>query len=54
MVAALDPKLTARFGYVIDTRRGPEHVPFYWRHTRWVLLDCDGWLTEISDDAQTA
>jgi len=29
-------------------------VPFYWRQSRWVLLDRDGWLTELLDQAQTA
>jgi hypothetical protein len=54
MVAALDPKLAVQFGYVTDTRRSLAHVPFYWRQSRWVLLDRDGWLTEIADEAQTA
>jgi hypothetical protein len=54
MITALDPKLAARFGYVIDVHRDPAHVPFYWRGSRWVLLDRDGWLTEMRDDAQTA
>jgi hypothetical protein len=54
MVAALDPKLAVQFGYVADTQRSLAHVPFYWRQSRWVLLDRDGWLTEIADDAQTA
>jgi hypothetical protein len=54
MVAALDPKLAARFGYVVDADRDPAHVPFYWRRSRWVLLDGDGWLTEMPDHAATA
>jgi len=54
MVAALDPKLAVQFGYVTDTQRSLAHVPFYWRQSRWVLLDRDGWLAEIADDAQTA
>jgi hypothetical protein len=54
MVAALDPKLAAKTGYVIDAHRDPALVPFYWRRSRWVLLDRDGWLTEKRDDAQTA
>jgi hypothetical protein len=54
MVAALDPMLAARFGYVVDQRRDPARVPFYWRGSRWVLLDRDGWLTEVTDEAQTA
>jgi hypothetical protein len=54
IVSALDPKLASQFGYVIDGRRDPTHVPFYWRQSRWVLLDCDGWLIEVTDDAQTA
>jgi hypothetical protein len=54
MITTLDPKLAARFGYVIDANRDPAHVPLYWRGSRWVLLDRDGWLTEMRDDAQTA
>jgi hypothetical protein len=54
MVAALDRKLAAEFGYVIDAHRDPTHVPFFWRRSRWVLLDRDGWLTEMPDEAQTA
>jgi hypothetical protein len=54
MVAALDPKLAAQFGYLVDAKRDPANVPFHWRRSRWVLLDRGGWLTEISDDAQTA
>jgi hypothetical protein len=54
MVAALEPKLAARFGYVIDAHRDPAYVPFYWRRSRWVLLDGDGWLTEMPDHAATA
>jgi hypothetical protein len=54
MVAGLEPKLAAQFGYVIDEHRNPAHVPFYWRQSRWVLLDRDGWLAEIADEAQTA
>jgi hypothetical protein len=54
MVAALDPKLAAKTGYVLDNQRDPTHVPFYWRRSRWVLLDRDGWLTEMADDVATA
>jgi hypothetical protein len=54
MVAALDPKLAAEFGYVIDAHRDSAHVPFYWRRSRWVLLDRDGWLSEMPDNAATA
>jgi len=54
MVAALDPNLSNRFGYVVDGHRDPAQVPFYWRQSRWVLLDRDGWLTELLDQAQTA
>ncbi|MBE1551899.1 hypothetical protein GGC64_005986 [Mycobacterium sp. OAS707] len=54
MVAALDPNLSARFGYLVDGHRDPGQVPFYWRQSRWVLLDRDGWLTELLDQAQSA
>ena len=54
VVAALDPKLAAKTGYVLDNQRDPACVPFYWRRSRWVLFDRDGWLTEVADDIATA
>lgn len=52
--ARMEPRLATRFGYRIDARRNPASVPFYWRAARWVLLERDGWLTEIHSDARTA
>ena len=54
IVACLDRQLAGRLGYVVDTGRDPAFVPFRWRGSRWVLLDRDGWLTEMCDDAQSA
>ena len=54
LVAGLDRELATRSGYVIDAGRDPASVPFHWRGSRWVLLARDGWLTEISEDAQSA
>jgi hypothetical protein len=54
IVAALESKLATGFGYVVDARRDPTSAPFYWRRSRWVLLDRDGWLTEVPADVQTA
>jgi hypothetical protein len=54
MVAVLNLKLAIGFGYVLDAHRDSAHVPFYWRGSRWVLLDRDGWLTEMPDHAETA
>jgi hypothetical protein len=54
IVICLDPQLATRAGYVVDTGRDPASVPFHWRGSRWVLLDRDGWLTEMREDAQTA
>lgn len=54
IVAVLDPKMAANTGYVLDNQRDPTHVPFYWRRSRWVLLDRDGWLTEMADDVAMA
>jgi hypothetical protein len=54
LVANLGRQLATRSGYVVDADRDPASVPFYWRGSRWVLLARDGWLTEISEDAQTA
>jgi hypothetical protein len=54
IVARLQPQLAARAGYLVAAGRDPASVPFHWRGSRWVLLDRDGWLTEIHDDARSA
>jgi hypothetical protein len=54
LVAGLDRPLATRWGYVVEAGRDPASVPFHWRGSRWVLLARDGWLTEFSEDAQTA
>jgi hypothetical protein len=54
IVAGLESQLATRSGYAVDAGRDPALVPFYWRGSRWVLLDRDGWLTEMREDAQTA
>ena len=54
MVARLQPQLASRAGYLVAAGRDPASVPFHWRGSRWVLLDRDGWLTEIRDDARSA
>jgi len=54
IVAGLQPQLATRSGYRVNPGRDPAVVPFLWRATRWVLLDRDGWLTELRDDAQSA
>ena len=54
VVARLEPQLATRLGYAVDAARDPALVPFHWRGARWVLLDRDGWLTEMREDAQTA
>jgi hypothetical protein len=54
IVARLAPQLATRAGYLVAAGRDPASVPFHWRGARWVLLDRDGWLTEIRDDARSA
>ena len=54
IVARLQPQLATRAGYLVAAGCDPAAVPFRWRGTRWVLLDRDGWLTEIRDDARSA
>lgn len=54
IVAHLHPQLATRAGYLVAAGRDPAAVPFHWRGSRWVLLDRDGWLTEIRDDARSA
>jgi Transcription factor WhiB len=54
IVAGLEPELATRLGYLVEAGRDPASVPFHWRGSRWVLLDRDGWLTEMRQDAQSA
>jgi hypothetical protein len=54
IVARLQPQLATRAGYLVAAGRAPASVPFHWRGSRWVLLDRDGWLTEIRDDTRSA
>jgi Transcription factor WhiB len=54
IVTGLQPQLATRSGYLVATGRDLAAVPFHWRGSRWVLLDRDGWLTEIRDDARSA
>jgi hypothetical protein len=54
IVARLQPQLATRAGYLVAAGRDSASVPFHWRGSRWVLLDRDGWLTEIRDDARSA
>jgi hypothetical protein len=54
IVAHLEPQLATRSGYLVATGRDPASVPFLWRGSRWVLLDRQGWLTEIRDNARSA
>jgi hypothetical protein len=54
IVADLEPQLATRSGYLVAVGRDPASVPFLWRGSRWVLLDRQGWLTEIRDGARSA
>jgi Transcription factor WhiB len=54
IVARLQPQLATRAGYLVAAGRDSASVPFHWRGSRWVLLERDGWLTEIRDDARSA
>jgi hypothetical protein len=54
IVVRLEPHLATRSGYLVAAGRDPAAVPFLWRGSRWVLLDRDGWLTEIGDAARSA
>ncbi|MEE6140324.1 WhiB family transcriptional regulator [Mycobacterium sp. 050128] len=54
IVNSLGARWATRLGYVVNEGRDPASVPFYWRGSRWVLLDRDGWLTEVRADAQSA
>ena len=54
IVIRLEPQLATRSGYLVASGRDAASVPFLWRGSRWVLLDRDGWLTEIGDAARSA
>jgi hypothetical protein len=48
-VTSLDSRLAQRLGYLVDESRNAATVPFYWRQTRWVLLDSVGRAVPCSD-----
>jgi hypothetical protein len=54
IVAHLEPQLATRSGYRVAAGRDPASAPFLWRGSRWVLLDREGWLTEVRNEAQSA
>jgi hypothetical protein len=38
----MEPRLARAMGYLVDARHDPGAVPFYWRQSRWMLLDSAG------------
>lgn len=42
VLTQMQPRLARRLGYLVDARRDPSTVPFYWRQNRWMLLDSAG------------
>ena len=42
VVTRMETPLARRLGYLVDACRDPGTVPFYWRQSRWVLLDLTG------------
>jgi hypothetical protein len=54
IVARQQPQLAIGSGYLVAAGRDPVSVPFLWRGSRWVLLDRQGWLTEIRAAARSA
>jgi hypothetical protein len=41
--------IARKLGYVIDSAQHASTVPFYWRQTRWVLLNAVGRLGSAED-----
>lgn len=39
---ALDLPITRALGYIIDDGQDPAAIPFFWRQSRWMLLDSAG------------
>jgi hypothetical protein len=54
IVAHLQPQQAIASGYLVRAGRDPASVPFLWRGSRWVLLEREGWLTEVRNDARSA
>jgi hypothetical protein len=46
-VDGLTHRLAIKFGYMVDVGAHPTSVPFYWRQSRWVMLDRNGSLAEL-------
>jgi Transcription factor WhiB len=42
VVTNMHRQLAHRLGYLVDARRDPAGVPFYWRLSRWMMLDSGG------------
>jgi hypothetical protein len=42
VVTKMEPRLARAMGYLVDARHDPGAVPFYWRQSRWMLLDSAG------------
>ncbi len=41
-VARMEPRLSQQLGYIVDNLANAATVPFYWRQSRWMLLDSAG------------
>jgi hypothetical protein len=41
-VTRMEPRLSHQLGYILDNSGNAATVPFYWRQSRWMLLDSAG------------
>jgi hypothetical protein len=47
VLACLEPAVARRLGYSVTSTAAAAATPFYWRGSRWVLLDAAGGLIDI-------
>jgi hypothetical protein len=47
VLACLEPAAAHRLGYSVASTAAAAATPFYWRGSRWVLLDAGGGVTDI-------
>jgi hypothetical protein len=50
-LACLEPAVAHRLGYSVASQAAAAPTPFYWRGSRWVLLDASGGAIDIDTTA---
>ncbi len=47
VLACLEPAVAHRLGYSVASKAAAAATPFYWRGSRWVVLDAAGGFADI-------